>query len=121
MVQLQRDITKFKDAGVQIVGLSPDAVDKLKQFSKQKSISFPLLSDTDGTAIKALGLENKEARKFLPHPGILIIDTEGVVQSKLFKEGFKTRHDSEAILKAADKITVAKKPAGSGAKVPATP
>lgn len=84
-----------------MVGLSPDSVDKLKKFAKQKSITFPLLSDTDGKAIKALDLENKDARKFLPHPGVLIIGTDGVVTEKLFHEGHKSRHDSKAVLEAA--------------------
>ena len=102
MVQLQRDSKKFKEAGVQIVGLSPDSVDKLKKFAKQKSITYPLLADPDGTAIKSLGLQNKESKKkFLPHPGVLIIGTDGVVDEKLFKESFKARHDNKAILAAA--------------------
>ena len=84
-----------------MVGLSPDSVDKLKKFAKQKSITFPLLADPDGAAIKSLKLENKDAKKFLPHPGVLIIGTDGVVDEKLFKEGFKTRSTNEEILMAA--------------------
>ena len=101
MVQLQRDSTKFKDAGVQVVGLSPDSVDTLKKFATKRSISFPLLADPDGTAIKSLKLENKDSKKFLPHPGVLIIGTDGVVEAKLFKEGFKSRNSNEEILMAA--------------------
>ena len=101
MVQLQRGSKQFKDAGVHVVGLSLDSVDKLKNFAQQKSISYPLLADPDGAAIKSLGLENKDARKFLPHPGVLIIGTDGVVDEKLFKEGFKARNSNEEILAAA--------------------
>lgn len=86
---------------MQVVGLSPDSVDILKKFASQKSISFPLLSDSDGAAIKSLGLENKDSKKFLPHPGVLIIGTDGIVDEKLFKEGHKSRHTSDAVLAAA--------------------
>jgi peroxiredoxin len=88
-----------------VVGLSPDSVDVLQAFSKQKEIEFPLLSDTDGTAIKALGLQNKASKKFLPHPGILLIGQDGVVHGKLFKEGHKARHENAVILKSVSKLS----------------
>jgi len=104
LVQLQRDSKKFKDAGVQVVGLSPDSVDKLKNFAKQKSISFPLLSDSDGAAMESLGLKNKASKKLLPHPGVLIIGTDGVVDEKLFKEGYRARTGNAEILAAVKSV-----------------
>ena len=105
MVQLQKESKKFKDAELQVVGLSPDSVDTLKKFAKQKSLSFPLLSDKDGSAIKSLSLKNEDSKKkLLPHPGVLIISTDGVVEGKLFKEGYKARHSNEAILAAAKAV-----------------
>ena len=85
-----------------MVGLSPDSVDKLKKFTQQKSISYPLLADPDGSAIKSLGLKNEASkRKLLPHPGVLIIGTDGVVDAKLFKDSYKARHNNDEILTAA--------------------
>ena len=85
-----------------MVGLSPDSVDKLKKFSKQKSIAYPLLADPDGSAIKSLGLKNEASkRKLLPHPGVLIIGTDGVVDAKLFKDSYRARHNNDEILTAA--------------------
>ncbi|KZP33559.1 peroxiredoxin Q [Athelia psychrophila] len=46
----------FKRAGVLVVGVSPDPVDKQKAFVEKQKISYPLLSDVSGEARKAYGV-----------------------------------------------------------------
>ena len=47
-----RDLAaEFAEAGAQRVGISPDPVDKQKQFSDKHSFDFPLLSDPDGAVV----------------------------------------------------------------------
>jgi peroxiredoxin len=87
---------------VQLIGLSPDSVSVLKEFTKQKKINFPLLSDPEGKTIKSLGVQNEASKKLLPHPGILIIGQDGTVREKLFKEGHRARHDNPTILAAVE-------------------
>lgn len=45
----------LSEAGLQVLGISPDAPDKLAQFRAGQSVSFPLLSDEFKTALKAYG------------------------------------------------------------------
>lgn len=95
MVQLQRDLEQFKEYKLQIVGISYDNVDVLKKFTDAKAITFPLLSDEGSKVIRELGLEYKNG---LPHPGTIVIDSEGVVRGKIFKKGYVQRHTTPDLL-----------------------
>ena len=44
----ERDIAKYKELGVQIVGVSVDSIDKHLDFGKKYNLEFPLLSDQGG-------------------------------------------------------------------------
>jgi peroxiredoxin Q/BCP len=42
-------------AGLHVIGISPDAQEKLIQFRDRESVGFPLLSDTDKSTLNAYG------------------------------------------------------------------
>ena len=46
---------EFNEAGIAVLGISPDPQPKLAQFRAQQSVSFPLLSDQDRTVLLAYG------------------------------------------------------------------
>ena len=48
-------LSSLNGAGVQVVGISPDPLDKLVEFRKQQSLTFPLLSDVDRSVLNAYG------------------------------------------------------------------
>jgi peroxiredoxin Q/BCP len=51
-----RDLAdEFAAVGAQPVGISPDKVEKQRQFSSTHSFGYPLLSDADGTVAKEFG------------------------------------------------------------------
>ena len=41
--------------GVRVIGISPDAQEKLIQFREQEAVGFPLLSDPDKSTLNAYG------------------------------------------------------------------
>lgn len=45
----------FQKAGYEIVGVSPDPVEKLEAFRQEFNLPFPLLSDTDHSMAEAFG------------------------------------------------------------------
>jgi len=98
LVQLQKDIEKIQAAGIQVVGISYDAVDVLKRVSESHGITFPLLSDEGSRTIHSYGIHNKGG---LPHPATLLIGQDGVVRAKLSHEGYQTRHSSAELIDAA--------------------
>jgi peroxiredoxin Q/BCP len=107
---LQKDLSKIEESGVRVVGISYDPVDVLQRFGAKRGITFPLLSDPDSKVIAEYALRNKETagKKLgninldgIPYPGTLIIDKEGVIRGKLFIDGYRERHSTEELMKAA--------------------
>jgi peroxiredoxin len=77
-------------------------VDVLAKFADRRQITFPLLSDPDSRTIRAYGLFNKEAKGMaagIPYPGTMLLDKEGVIRGKLFREGYKDRHSTDELIK----------------------
>ena len=103
MVQLHENQGKLEAAGIQVVGISFDSVDVLRAFSEAQKISFPLLSDQDSKTIKEFDLLFNE--RGLPHPATVLIDQEGVIRDKLFREGYVDRHSIEDLLAAAKALS----------------
>ena len=90
--------------GVQIVGISYDSPAVLKKFSDQAKITFPMLSDPESRTIEAYHIRNEAARgraEGVPRPGTFILDREGVIRAKLFLEGYRDRHTTDALIDAA--------------------
>ena len=48
-------IDELSTAGLHVIGISPDAQERLIQFREQESVGFPLLSDTDRSTLNAYG------------------------------------------------------------------
>ena len=107
MVQLQADLKSIEAAGVQLVGISYDDPAVLKRFSDRSKIAFPLLSDPGSKTIEAYHIRNEAAKgraEGVPNPGTFILDRSGVIRAKLFLEGYRDRHTSEELIKAAKAV-----------------
>jgi DsbC/DsbD-like thiol-disulfide interchange protein len=66
----------------------------LAAFSKQRGITFPLLSDAGSAVIKAYGIQNVSAQGAqggIPHPGTFLIDRAGRVTSRFFEAAYTDR------------------------------
>ena len=91
-----------------MLAISYDSVEVLAKFAEKRKITFPLLSDAGSKTIKAYGLLNKEAKgakiEGIPYPGTMVLDQKGVIRAKLFLDGYKERHATEELIKAAEAI-----------------
>ena len=107
MVQLQGDLKTIEQAGVQLVGVSYDDPAVLKRFSDKSKITFPLLSDPESKTIDAYHIRNEAAKGKavgVPNPGTFIVDQDGVIRAKIFLEGFRDRHTTDALVDAAKRV-----------------
>jgi peroxiredoxin len=107
LVQLQADLEKT-EKDIQVIAISYDSVEVLAKFADKHKITFPLLSDPDSKTISAYGLLNKEAKgskvEGIAYPGTMLLDKDGAIRAKLFVEGFKERHSTDDLIKAAKSI-----------------
>jgi peroxiredoxin Q/BCP len=104
LVQLQTDLDKIKASGIQVVGISYDSVAVLKKFSEAHKITFPLLSDPGSKTIDAYHIRNEAAKgkaEGVPNPGTFIVDKSGMIRAKLFLDGYRTRHTTDELIRAA--------------------
>lgn len=93
--------------GYPLVALSYDSVETLKKFHDKEELTYTLLSDPDSEIIDAFGVRNMEVagnRRFdgIPHPAIFFINTDGVVEAKLYEESYRDRPAPELILSTVD-------------------
>jgi peroxiredoxin len=107
LVQLQAKQKELADAGIQVVGISYDSVDILKELADKRKVAFPLLSDPDSKTIKAYGLLDAAAKgkqEGIPYPGTFVVDQAGMIRAKLFHEGPLKRHTPEDLIRAAKDV-----------------
>jgi peroxiredoxin len=107
LVQLQKDLKSIEAEGIQLVGISYDDTKVLKTFSDRMKIAFPLLSDPGSKTIDAYHIRNEAAKgraEGVPNPGTFLLDREGIIRAKLFLEGYRERHTTEALIEPAKSI-----------------
>ncbi|MEO0049071.1 MAG: hypothetical protein RL556_403 [Actinomycetota bacterium] len=81
-------LNPLKGAGYSVIGVSPDAVSKLKKFQTTQSLNFPLLSDSETEVHKAYGAYGEKVLYGRHYVGVLrstfVIDEKGVIQHALY-------------------------------------
>lgn len=105
-MQLQALKTDFDRAGFTLVALTYDAPDLQAAFIEAESIEFPILSDRAAASVQALGILNEahqpgDDHYGIPHPGILIVDRQLRIRSKLFVAPYERRVEGETVLALA--------------------
>ncbi len=80
-------LDEFVSRGYQIVGVSPDSVQRLKSFEEAHELSFKLLSDPDVVAHKAFGAHGEKSLYGRLYKGVLrstILIRDGKVHEALY-------------------------------------
>jgi peroxiredoxin Q/BCP len=76
------------NAGVAVVGISPDKPAKLAKFREKESLSFPLLSDPDHAVLEAYGAWGEKTLYGKKVTGVIrstvVIDAEGRVEQAFY-------------------------------------
>ena len=105
-MQLIEITDQFEAMGISLVAMTYDSVEMLKSVEEDMGVEFAMLRDEDIKHVNALGILNTDYapdhRAYgVPHPGIFLIDTDGVIQAKFAEEGYRTRPDFANVLEAA--------------------
>ena len=103
MVQLQEHSADYETAGIGMVAITYDDPQLQQLFIDKFGITIPVLSDINALSFKTLGILNEKYREGdprygIPHPGMIVINPQGVVVGKLFLEAYSSRVDSAAAL-----------------------
>ena len=131
--QLKQIETPLQKLGYQIVAISPDKVEKIRESLKKYDLTYMLVSDGEAAAIKAFGLAFKvddatfakykkdygidleaysgQDHHILPVPAAFVLDQKGKILYSYVNPDFKVRVDSQALLQAAEDAVEPKKAA----------
>jgi peroxiredoxin len=103
MVQLQRVHKEIETAGGQVVAVSYDSVEKLKDYASRSKVRFPLLSDAASKTIDAYDVRSTDAppgRDGFARHTTFVVDQKGVIRAKLFQLSFQERPAVEKLINA---------------------
>jgi peroxiredoxin Q/BCP len=82
------NLALLSDAGVAVVGISPDSPAKLAKFREKESLSFPLLSDPDHAVLEAYGAWGEKTLYGKKVTGVIrstvLVDAEGRVERAFY-------------------------------------
>ena len=96
----------LKNKGIEVIGISPDTVEKHKKFETKYDLPFTLIADPDHTIIEKYGVWGEKQMYGKKYMGILrttfLIDKNGVIQ-KIFHKP-KAKQQAEEVLEAMGKV-----------------
>lgn len=110
MGQIEDDIIEL---GYQVIAVSPDRIEKLKDIELMDDINYHLYSDASGKLMQATGIAFKaperygerlldwsggENEGFLPVPSVFIVDQEGVIEFEYINPNYKKRMSGDLLL-----------------------
>lgn len=77
------NLASLQSAGYDVLGISPDPVEKLAKFAASEELSFPLLSDQDHAVADAYGAWGEKKNYGKTYQGLIrstiVVDPEGKV------------------------------------------
>jgi peroxiredoxin Q/BCP len=97
-----RHYKEFRDAGIEIVGISPDDENSHEKFREKMGIPYPLVADTENEVSKKYGVYGLKSFMGREYMGVnrstFIVDNKGKIV-KIFKKVKPAGHSQE-VLKA---------------------
>ncbi len=116
---------KLREMGYQILAISPDRPEKLRETLDKSALSYTLLSDSAMEAAQGFGVafkvEDETVEKYktygidlddssgedhhlLPVPAVFILGTDGTIQFQYVNPNYKMRLDADVLLAAAHSL-----------------
>lgn len=101
---LQERIDDFREAGTQIIAVSPDPPGKNLEVVRKLDLQFPILSDSDLALTKTLGLVHEGGSPppdfaDIPRPAVFIV-RDGSIQWSFLTDNYRIRARPETLLDA---------------------
>lgn len=92
--------TAYENAGVAVLGISPDPAAKVKKFADKFTLNFPLLADPDHAVADAYGVWGEKRFMGRKYMGVarttFLIGKDGVIRH-VFEDVKPDGHDAEVL------------------------
>ena len=97
---LAQNYKRLQQAGYEVVGVSPDSVERHKKFAEKFNLPFPLIADTEKKILEAYGVWGEKKMYGRTYMGVFrttfIIDENGIIERVIKK--VKTKDHANQIL-----------------------
>ncbi len=103
-MELQSHLERIEAAGAELWAISGDDADRLRSFAEERGIEFPILHDPEGSTFESYGILNETHRRTVPHPTVIIVDTEGVAKFVVSDDNYKVRPPTLAVVSAVERV-----------------
>ena len=107
-MELQSRLGELRAKGLSLAAISYDPPEVLSDFARRRGITFPLLSDSASDTIKRFGILNTTVPATasigtvritgVPYPGTFIVNRQGMVTMRDFKEAYQERTTASTLL-----------------------
>ena len=101
------NLSELNDAGLAVVGISPDKPTKLAKFSDDQNLTFPLLSDPDRKVLTSWGAFGEKTMYGKTVQGVIrstfVVDERGKIAVAQYN--VKAAHTTTHIKKIIDRVT----------------
>lgn len=102
--------SKFDELGINLRVMTYDSAADALKFHKQFNLGFPILQDVNAEHVRALGILNENYSPGhkaygIPHPGMFLVGSDGIVFRKFSEEGYINRPAFELVLQAAREMS----------------
>ncbi|MXZ43428.1 MAG: redoxin domain-containing protein [Gammaproteobacteria bacterium] len=106
---MQDRLVDFNEAGVAVAASTYDKVNQNATFKSSEELTYPLLSDQEAKTVKSLGILNEDYAEGsgaygVPHPGVILIDSDGKVVLKRAEEKYSDRPSMDDLLEDVKKF-----------------
>ncbi len=105
MIALETHLDRFEDVGASVYGLSADSPFSQGAFREEHGLTFDLISDMGGDAIRAYGLEMEIPDLGLygiANRAVFVLDADGVVTYKWVADEPTDEPDYDELVDAAE-------------------
>ncbi|MFV0433881.1 MAG: thioredoxin-dependent thiol peroxidase [Leucobacter sp.] len=86
--EFRDSVAPLEAAGYQLLGISPDTIEKLAKFAERDELDYPLLSDPDHETLAAYGAYGEKQNYGRTYVGVIrstfVIDEEGRIANALY-------------------------------------
>ncbi|MGI0049533.1 MAG: thioredoxin-dependent thiol peroxidase [Nitrososphaera sp.] len=98
--EFSRDYKKFRDAGIEIVGVSPDDEESHKKFRDKMGMPYPLVADTENEVAKKYGVYGLKSFMGREYMGVnrstFLVDKSGKI-ARIYRKVKPAGHSHEVL------------------------
>jgi peroxiredoxin len=109
LIDLNGGVAEMQKRGFRLAGISYEPPNVDADFTAERDIKYPLLSDPGSQIIDRYNLRDPQykagSRAYgVPRPIIFILDAKGVIRAKLYEETYKTRPPLQVVIENLDRM-----------------